>query len=120
MKGTYAYLNEGGSIDEQFIMEECSGHAGDHSDEALEALDDAGYDHCCCDCDAGEWVTVIDGELLDDPNEFHPSHIRIEDDQMDAHELAGEVIRRVNTTGLTINDFMDLLEKRSMDMDLMD
>lgn len=77
MEASITYLNcPDKHPDDEFIMEQYSGHPSDLMARSLEVLFNEGYSHD--DLDAGDWIVVIDGELLDDPNEFCPSRIHIE------------------------------------------
>lgn len=71
MSLSFDHLNEGGTAEEEFILEECSGNAGDHSDRVMEVLGD---NH---ECMGGHWITLVDGEIYA-AGEFHPFRIHWE------------------------------------------
>lgn len=76
MKGVISYLNDiDRKCEEEFLMEQYSGAPEELSARMKELLFTLGVDKD--DLTTGDWITIIDGELLDEPNEFHPFRIHI-------------------------------------------
>lgn len=88
-------LNEAYEANDQFIQEECSGEIEDHSDEVLATLAGSSHSH---DCEAGNWVTIVDGEVISQSSEFHPFRVHWERDSLadqldefvDTHTVEGD------------------------------
>lgn len=77
-------LNEGCDAKWQFIMESYSGAPEDVSEELWEAVhdaldhdtDDETFDWFVEELDGGDWVTIVDGRLVE-YGEFHPHRVSV-------------------------------------------
>lgn len=78
MNSDIRYLNERDRHPEkEFLMEQYSGAPEDLHPRSREVLFNEGISKD--DLNGGDWIVIVDGRLIDTPNEFCPGFIYIRD-----------------------------------------
>ena len=81
MKATVDITNQTYHGTEEIIVHQFSGELSDLPDDILDRLNG----HHCDKLSAGDWITIIDGEVIE-IGEFHPFHIHTRQDSL-AHQV---------------------------------